>query len=99
MNTDLQKVVQNVSDELGEQAALVAQLDEVLADLAPVLLRHDPDSLSVLQSIDLLGQALRGMAAFTQNLSRDVPEDIRISLEESRKALKLARQRERFLAA
>ncbi|MCX8996087.1 hypothetical protein NOF55_03120 [Rhizobiaceae bacterium BDR2-2] len=87
----LAEVLMRIVSELHDVAYLIERVEpQLLAVSGGEQLLSSPDSLKVLQGIDLAVQKTRGLAEFIDTITASIPEDWQIDLSIALSLVKLA---------
>ncbi|MDQ0419822.1 hypothetical protein GVN24_09935 [Rhizobium sp. CRIBSB] len=87
---ELPEILMRIVSELHDVAYLIERVEPHLLELGgPKVLEH-PDSLKVLQGIDLAVQKARGLAEFVDTITATIPNDWMIDMTTALSLVKLA---------
>ncbi|MBU2329600.1 MAG: hypothetical protein KJ755_19960 [Alphaproteobacteria bacterium] len=87
---ELPEILMRIVSELHDVAYLIERVEPHLLELGgPTILEH-PDSLKVLQGIDLAVQKARGLAEFVDTITGTIPSDWMIDMTTALSLVKLA---------
>lgn len=87
----LPEVLMRIVSELHDVAYLIERIEpQLLAVSGGEQILAEPDSLKVLQGIDLAVQKTRGLAEFIDTITGSIPEDWQVDLTTALSLIKLA---------
>ena len=79
-----------VVTELHDVAYLIERIEPQLLELGGASVLQSPDSMKVLQGIDLAVQKTRGLAEFIDTITADIPDNWTVDLTTALSLVKLA---------
>lgn len=86
----LPDVLMRVVTELHDVAYLIERIEPQLLELGGASVLQSPDSMKVLQGIDLAVQKTRGLAEFIDTITADIPDNWTVDLTTALSLVKLA---------
>ena len=86
----LPAILMRIVSELHDVAYLIERIEPQLLDLSGVNVLESPDSMKVLQGIDLAVQKTRGIADFIDTITGTIPDAWMIDLTTALSLVKLA---------
>ncbi|MBP2463434.1 MULTISPECIES: hypothetical protein [unclassified Rhizobium] len=90
LEESLPEVLMRLVSELHDVAYLIERIEPQVLELAGPGLLHSPDSVKVLQGIDLAVQKTRGLAEFIDTVTASIPSDWMVDLSTALSLVKLA---------
>ncbi|SRR5690606_24429578 len=89
----LPDVLMRLVSELYDVAYLIERIEPQLLELGGTQILEQPDSLKVLQGIDLAVQKARGLAEFIDTITANIPDDWAVDVSTALNLVKLADMR------
>ncbi|PZU84389.1 MAG: hypothetical protein DI528_14555 [Shinella sp.] len=86
----LPEILMRVVSELHDVAYLIERIEPQLLELGGENVLESPDSLKVLQGIDLVVQKTRGLAEFIDTITASIPADWMVDMSTALSLVKLA---------
>ncbi|MCJ7997072.1 hypothetical protein J5N58_21635 [Rhizobium cremeum] len=86
----LPEILMRVVSELHDVAYLIERIEPQLLELGGVKVLESPDSLKVLQGIDLAVQKTRGLAEFIDTITGTIPTSWMVDMSTALSLVKLA---------
>lgn len=86
----LPEILMRVVSELHDVAYLIERIEPQLLELGGAKVLESPDSLKVLQGIDLVVQKTRGLAEFIDTITGSIPADWMVDMSTALSLVKLA---------
>ncbi|MCM2396094.1 hypothetical protein NBH19_08380 [Rhizobium sp. S95] len=86
----LPEILMRVVSELHDVAYLIERIEPQLLELGGPKVLESPDSLKVLQGIDLVVQKTRGLAEFIDTITGSIPADWMVDMSTALSLVKLA---------
>jgi hypothetical protein len=86
----LPDVLMRLVSELHDVAYLIERVEPQLLELGGAHILENPESIKVLQGIDLAVQKTRGLAEFIDTITGTIPEDWTVDLSTALSLVKLA---------
>ncbi|MEZ2132266.1 MULTISPECIES: hypothetical protein [unclassified Sinorhizobium] len=85
----LSDILMRIVSELHDVAYLIERIEPQLLELGGVSILQSPDSLKVMQGIDLAVQKTRGLAEFIDTITGEVPQALSIDVTTALSLVKL----------
>ena len=86
----LPEIMMRVVSELHDVAYLIERIEPQLLELGGAKVLEQPDSIKVLQGIDLAVQKARGLAEFIDTITGSIPADWAVDMTTALSLVKLA---------
>ncbi|GEO83461.1 MULTISPECIES: chemotaxis protein CheT [Alphaproteobacteria] len=86
----LPEIMMRVVSELHDVAYLIERIEPQLLELGGTSVLEHPDSVKVLQGIDLAVQKARGLAEFIDTITGSIPSDWMVDMSTALSLVKLA---------
>ncbi|MFD1745339.1 hypothetical protein ACFSE1_07710 [Rhizobium helianthi] len=86
----LPDVLMRIVSELHDVAYLIERVEPQLLEIGGASILQSPDSMKVLQGIDLAVQKARGLAEFIDTITADIPDDWTVDVTTALSLVKLA---------
>lgn len=86
----LPQVLMRLVSELHDVAYLIERIEPQILELGGDALLQQPDTMKVLQGIDLAVQKTRGLAEFVDTITADIPTDWMVDVTTALSLVKLA---------
>jgi hypothetical protein len=86
----LSDVLMRIVSELHDVAYLIERIEPQLLDLGGADILNAPDSMKVMQGIDLAVQKTRGLAEFIDTITGDIPQSWTVDVATALSLVKLA---------
>jgi hypothetical protein len=86
----LSDVLMRIVSELHDVAYLIERIEPQLLDLGGTDILNAPDSMKVMQGIDLAVQKTRGLAEFIDTITGDIPQSWTVDVATALSLVKLA---------
>ena len=86
----LPAVLMRLVSELHDVAYLIERMEPQILELAGADITQSPETMKVLQGIDLAVQKTRGLAEFIDTITGTIPEDWRVDVSTAISLVKLA---------
>jgi hypothetical protein len=86
----LPSVLMRLVSELHDVAYLIERMEPQILELAGTDITQSPETMKVLQGIDLAVQKTRGLAEFIDTITGTIPDDWRVDLSTAISLVKLA---------
>ena len=90
LEQSLPEVLMRLVSELHDVAYLIERVEPQLLELGDANLMQHPDSIKVLQGIDLAVQKTRGLAEFIDTITATIPEEWMVDVTTALSLVKLA---------
>lgn len=90
LEESLPEVLMRLVSELHDVAYLIERVEPQLLELGGSSILQSPDSMKVLQGIDLAVQKTRGIAEFIDTITGSIPEDWKVDVSTALNLVKLA---------
>nr|CAD6425373.1 hypothetical protein REQ54_02739 [Rhizobium sp. Q54] len=90
LEQSLPEVLMRLVSELHDVAYLIERVEPQLLELGGANIMEHPDSIKVLQGIDLAVQKTRGLAEFVDTITGTIPEDWMVDVSTALSLVKLA---------
>ena len=90
MEEALPDVLMRIVSELHDVAYLIERIEPQLLELGGTNVLEHPDSIKVLQGIDLAVQKTRGLAEFIDTITGSIPSDWMVDMSTALSLVKLA---------
>ncbi|AVA20307.1 chemotaxis protein CheT [Rhizobium sp. LEGMi198b] len=90
MQEALPAILMRIVSELHDVAYLIERIEPQLLDLSGVNVLESPDSMKVMQGIDLAVQKTRGIAEFIDTITGDIPDGWMVDVATALSLVKLA---------
>ncbi|KEQ05787.1 MULTISPECIES: chemotaxis protein CheT [Pseudorhizobium] len=86
----LPEILMRLVSELHDVAYLIERVEPQLLELGGPQVMEQPDSIKILQGIDLAVQKTRGLAEFIDTITGTIPEDWTVDMSTALSLVKLA---------
>ncbi|MDL2401424.1 chemotaxis protein CheT [Rhizobium mayense] len=90
MQEALPAILMRIVSELHDVAYLIERIEPQLLDLGGVNVLESPDSMKVMQGIDLAVQKTRGIAEFIDTITGDIPDGWMVDVATALSLVKLS---------
>jgi hypothetical protein len=90
LEESLPEVLMRLVSELHDVAYLIERIEPQLLELGGANVLQSPDSMKVLQGVDLAVQKTRGLAEFIDTITADIPSDWMVDVSTALSLVKLA---------
>jgi hypothetical protein len=90
LDEKLPEVLMRIVSELYDVAYLIERVEPQLLEVGGAAILHSPDSMKVLQGIDLAVQKTRGLAEFIDTITSTIPDDWEVDVSTALSLVKLA---------
>lgn len=90
LDEKLPDVLMRIVSELHDVAYLIERIEPQLLEVGGAAVLQSPDSMKVLQGIDLAVQKTRGLAEFIDTITADIPEAWTVDVSTALSLVKLA---------
>ena len=87
---ELPEILMRIVSELHDVAYLIERIEPQLLELGGTNVLEHPDSIKVLQGIDLAVQKTRGLAEFIDTITGSIPSDWMVDMSTALSLVKLA---------
>ncbi|MCY1664736.1 chemotaxis protein CheT [Rhizobium sp. SL86] len=90
LDEKLPDVLMRIVSELYDVAYLIERVEPQLLEIGGTSVLQSPDTMKVLQGIDLAVQKARGLAEFIDTITATIPEDCMVDVSTALNLVKLA---------
>jgi hypothetical protein len=90
LDEKLPEVLMRIVSELYDVAYLIERVEPQLLEVGGAAILHSPDSMKVLQGIDLAVQKTRGLAEFIDTITSTIPDEWEVDISTALSLVKLA---------
>lgn len=90
LDESLPEVLMRLVSELHDVAYLIERVEPQILEVGGADILKSPDTVKILQGIDLAVQKTRGLAEFIDTITGDIPEDWRVDVSTALSLVKLA---------